>query len=316
MQKALAGDKTQVISTQVAKAVLEVQTLDTAEGWSLGWMRNEAWGNMDGFSHGGSNTGTGGHIWGSMADGKALLIFGNGANQSRIPVIDAVRDSIIQQLGWQKSVPVKGLNSESELVQKMTGRYLHPMGDVVELQQEQGKLKLLSRFFESELYYQGGGLFRIESSPNLARLKNNPLDKRDYLVYSRPGTDLQNYHMIKLRENEQLPYEVAFSGSLKDTVKAYKSWQSEYPDSHLNGAGAMNQAGYMALGQKHYKAAINLFGAYVQMFPKDANAQDSLAEAFMLKGDVKKATEHYQLALQMNPKNQNARDKLAQLQGQ
>jgi len=65
MQNALANKKTKVISPTVAKLV----TRHILDGWSLGWAIFYKQGNRPWFSHGGANTGTGGHIFGTMEEG-------------------------------------------------------------------------------------------------------------------------------------------------------------------------------------------------------------------------------------------------------
>jgi cytochrome c-type biogenesis protein CcmH/NrfG len=54
----------------------------------------------------------------------------------------------------------------------------------------------------------------------------------------------------------------------------------------------------------------------VELFPNDANAYDSLGEAFMMSGDSGAALTNYQISLDMNPNNDNAADMVAKLRGE
>ncbi len=105
LQRALAGKPTQVISSAVAKKVTAVQTTRTVGGWSMGWERYHRLGNRSWFSHGGANTGTGGHIYATMEDGNGIAFFGNGPNNIRIPVLDKLRNSIILAHDWKQPNP-------------------------------------------------------------------------------------------------------------------------------------------------------------------------------------------------------------------
>ena len=61
--------------------------------------------------------------------------------------------------------------------------------------------------------------------------------------------------------------------------------------------------------------ALFIFSVNVDKFPDSANAYDSLAEVFMIKGDKMKAIEYYGKSLELNPDNTNARDKISILKG-
>jgi Tfp pilus assembly protein PilF len=59
----------------------------------------------------------------------------------------------------------------------------------------------------------------------------------------------------------------------------------------------LNQYGYALLGQKKVDEAIAIFKNNVQAHPNSWNVHDSLAEAYMAKGDKKAAAESYGKAL-------------------
>ena len=51
----------------------------------------------------------------------------------------------------------------------------------------------------------------------------------------------------------------------------------------------------------------------IEMYPKYPNGYDSLAEAYMVKGDKDLAIKNYAKSLELNPKNTNAIEKLNEL---
>ena len=61
----------------------------------------------------------------------------------------------------------------------------------------------------------------------------------------------------------------------------------------------INAYGYQLLGQRKIDEAIAMFAKNVKDHPDSWNAQDSLGEAYALRGDKKKALEHYTKALNM-----------------
>ncbi|PHO01268.1 serine hydrolase, partial [Rhodobacteraceae bacterium 4F10] len=62
-----------------------------------------------------------------------------------------------------------------------------------------------------------------------------------------------------------------------------------------------------------YKNAIDLFMLEVFSFPESYDAYDSLGEAYMKDGQIKKDIKNYQKSLELNPDNTNAVEKLKEL---
>jgi len=208
-QMALAGKPSRVISPKVAAMTTQIHTLNTINGMSAGWFRLEADGNLDWFSHGGSNTGTGGEMRATMEGGRALVILGNGGNGARIPVIKTIKKTTIEQLGWSQSLSLEPDNSPlpQTLVSQWVGEYKQPFAFLKEpavVTAEEGKLyisgmmKLWHAPEKYALIYVGDGKFTIDEMAGELSLKVNPDDKRTYLVRTREGTTLLDYSMLKL----------------------------------------------------------------------------------------------------------------------
>ena len=62
-----------------------------------------------------------------------------------------------------------------------------------------------------------------------------------------------------------------------------------------------------------YKKAIDVFTLEILSFPKSYEAYDSLGEAYMMDGNLKKAIENYKKSLALNTENTNAKEKLKEL---
>lgn len=313
VQRALNGHNSKVISKWVAKQTTKVHTLAKVGGWAAGWMRAHANGNIDWFSHGGSNTGTGGQVMSSMQDGKGIMVFINASTPTRNPATEALIDNIIGQMGWAQEHSSVAAQIPSTITDALVGRYLSPFNQIVEIEQidEQliysNPLAMGGSSFTGPLHYQGDKKFALNEHANLISIETNPKDKAQYLTFSRANTDLKDFNMRKLTASERLPFEVAATGTAEQTKQAYISWQMAYPQSALLSRYAMNDAGYLKIAKGKLKAARNIFVAYTHLHPNDSNAFDSLAEAYMLMGNKTLAILNYEKSLELDSKNLNAK---------
>lgn len=79
--------------------------------------------------------------------------------------------------------------------------------------------------------------------------------------------------------------------------------------------GAVNNAAYHLLWNKHNADAIRIFRLNTELHPQSANGFDSLGEGYMESGDKQQAIENYERALALDPKNSNAVAQLKKLRG-
>jgi hypothetical protein len=78
------------------------------------------------------------------------------------------------------------------------------------------------------------------------------------------------------------------------------------------GEDALNSFGYEVI-KNDAAGAIQVFRLNAAQFPQSGNVWDSLAEAYMKSGNMKKAEEYYQKALARDANNQNAKDMLRKI---
>lgn len=79
-----------------------------------------------------------------------------------------------------------------------------------------------------------------------------------------------------------------------------------------------NKSGYDLMNAKKMEPAIFVFQLNTKVYPKSANAWDSLAEAYWKWGQKDKAIEYYNKALELDPDGatgENARKMLRQIKG-
>jgi len=78
-------------------------------------------------------------------------------------------------------------------------------------------------------------------------------------------------------------------------------------------ADELNEWGYLLLRAGEPGKAVDIFKLATALYPTNANAFDSLADAFRRAGDKQGAIANYQRSLQLDPENTNAKQRLSEL---
>ncbi len=82
----------------------------------------------------------------------------------------------------------------------------------------------------------------------------------------------------------------------------------ELPEWKLNNLGLQ-----LTFNPKTSEYGINVFLLATDIYPNSANLFDSLAEAYLFKGEKENAIDNFEKSLQLNPQNKNAIDRLKKL---
>ncbi len=77
----------------------------------------------------------------------------------------------------------------------------------------------------------------------------------------------------------------------------------------------LNGWGYQLLAQKRFKEALSIFKLNVGLYPKSANAFDSLGEMYEVLEQPKDALVNYKRSLVLNKENKNAAGRIQALSG-
>ena len=117
-----------------------------------------------------------------------------------------------------------------------------------------------------------------------------------------------------MRLEEELLEQYRIKG-LEPALDYYADLKERYygRGSYDFGEDALNSLGYEVL-KNDAAGAIQVFRLNAAQFPQSGNVWDSLAEAYMKSGNLKKAEEYYQNALARDAKDQNAKDMLRKIQ--
>ncbi len=103
--------------------------------------------------------------------------------------------------------------------------------------------------------------------------------------------------------------------ALDDTIADLRKQRGKESGLYFD-EGSFNFIGYSLMNSGKIPEALKVFQFNVELFPRSANAYDSLGEAFMKAGNKSLASENYKKSLALNPDNENAKKKLAELQPQ
>ncbi len=86
-----------------------------------------------------------------------------------------------------------------------------------------------------------------------------------------------------------------------------------YDPNDLNTEININISGYLLLNMKKTDEALKVFKLNTELYPNSFNTWDSLAEAYMVKGEKAEAEKYYKKSLELNPDNTNAIKRLEKL---
>jgi CubicO group peptidase (beta-lactamase class C family) len=110
--------------------------------------------------------------------------------------------------------------------------------------------------------------------------------------------------------NRQLIKSTMANGA-EAALKEYRAQRSK--PGQMVSESKINELGYLLLQMKKIDDAIEVFTQNTEDFPQSWNVWDSLAEAYMDKGDKERAIKYYEKSLQLNPGNTNGANQLKKL---
>lgn len=309
IQKGLKGNS-KVFAKEMVKEMLEPAAfsmgfLDRSLGWEV-----QGYGNIDWFAHSGANTGTGGHIYATKESGRGIVIFGNGPNGIRLPIIDEVRNAIIDAYDWSRNIDDKyEVSKNYQLDKAYVGRYFAELGPLSLMQRE--NTIVLSPGVNGpavfELLHIGGNKFAIDGAAFQFEIFKDSETNETYIGVSGNGRQSPTKDFVKISDNPQSPYEFFEANSYEESLKYFKKQKDlkvVIPEALEEN---LNNRGYSYLGNEDTQKAIDIFEITVALYPNSANAYNNLGEAYLAAGYKQKAKENYQISLDLNPENDKAR---------
>jgi tetratricopeptide (TPR) repeat protein len=111
----------------------------------------------------------------------------------------------------------------------------------------------------------------------------------------------------KMLEGQKTPKEYFDNDQIDKALEGYLTIQKNNPESRSISEDDLNGIGYRALRKKKYDKAIKIFKLNTILYPKSANAFDSLGEAYFRNKDSTNAMITFKKVLELNPKSKRAK---------
>ena len=103
------------------------------------------------------------------------------------------------------------------------------------------------------------------------------------------------------------------AGGYAEAVRQYRAYREDPAHAYLETEADINRLGYELMGKNRLDDAIEIFKLNVDAYPRSANVYDSLAEAYLKKGDKELAIKFYSKAVEINPNFASSVEALRQL---
>ncbi len=175
----------------------------------------------------------------------------------------------------------------------------------------------------------GEGVVRAGARADLLLLDADPLS--DIEAAEEPKVVIREGRWITREQMnaDLLAIETSYAALEAQMVQLDSALESDDPVEWLDALGEVenpvpelsrymeaeiNRYGYRLMGEGRTEDAIDVFALNVEQFPQSANTYDSLAEAWLEKGDRERAIGLYREALRVDPDFQNARRMLDEIE--
>ena len=153
---------------------------------------------------------------------------------------------------------------------------------------------------------QSGVLICPDSNYGIVLIVNNVSDAafNDWatLFFNNIEPDLIKYPKLNLFSTLKAKF-------IKDPKDAFSEYRMLKKDTatYFTNSSSINNFGYKLLQSGQKKKAIVIFKLITEEFPENANAYDSLGEAYFVSEDYDNALLNYKKSLTLNPNNDNAK---------
>ena len=203
----------------------------------------------------------------------------------------------------------KRVDYTAEYIEQTSGRYLYNQENVIDVYYENkkllinwGGLKVIEpviiddkTFFIADIYQK-------------LHFVQHPETKKRYLsVISEENEDVISYDYLKVDDTYKTPSMHLNSGDYEKALAGYLEIKEQDSTSTLIDEGDFNRLGYRMLRDKEFENAVEVFKMNVVLFPESANVYDSLADAYLAKGDSLQAFNNFKKTLELNNANEKAK---------
>ncbi|MCF6182989.1 hypothetical protein [Lutibacter sp.] len=212
-------------------------------------------------------------------------------------------------------ISCKDAKNSNDFIKATTGRYLYNSDELIEVYFKENILFLKWRGATAikPLKVNDTTFFVKEMNEKIQFLKN-PANKKEYIVLvpkEKGKKIIFNYR--KLSNSEKIPSEYLKKDEYNKALQAYLTIQKKDSLDSAITENNFNSFGYKELRKKNFKKAIQLFSINIALYPNSSNVYDSLAEAYMKKGDTAQAIINYKKSLALDSGNKRAKRTIKRL---
>ena len=204
----------------------------------------------------------------------------------------------------------KSVNYTPEYMQETSGRYLYNQDDIIEVFYENNRMFFKWRGAEKlkPVILDDKTFIIVEMDQKFHFLQNPETKERFLSKIPKDNEDLISYDYIKVADSFKVPSMHLKDKNYDKAMQGYLEIQKQDSTSLLIEESSFNSLGYQLLREKKYEDAIGVFKINVALYPESGNVYDSLADAYVRKGDSLQAFNYYKMALVYNSGNRRAKE--------
>jgi CubicO group peptidase (beta-lactamase class C family) len=251
------------------------------------------------FSHGGANEGFRCYLIAHKDKGYGAAIMTNSDNGGSL--YTEILRGIAAAYNWENFLPeeVEIIELALEKTDTFKGRYLISLDEVVTVTADEGRVFLAGTYDEkSEIFPVSEKEF---VGPEAGARFTFALDDQGAVTDLKIKVGNRIQKAKRILDDYIAPYEYVLQGDHAKALESYRKIKAEKPKHALVAENRLNNLGYGFIRQKHYENAISIFKINTDLYPESANTYDSLAEAYMEKGDKINAIKYYEITLEKIP---------------
>ena len=251
----------------------------------------------------------------SLHEGGVPILAGTDASWLGVPGFCLIEEiEIFQDLGFTPYAALKTATVDPARLLKKEGEFgtiapgkradllltrENPLEDVRRLRQLEGVM-VAGRWIPDEerrsLLRAVPESYRSTTAGLVRDAESNPRALDAYLRANDPLGEVGNGVLVSVLETK----------GTAALTKMLQGLRRSDPESRLVSEETVNEFGYALLGRKQTDAAIAVFQINTEIYPKSANAWDSLAEACIAAGQTERGRQLYAKALEIEPDYPNA----------
>lgn len=207
-------------------------------------------------------------------------------------------------LQWSCS---NSISYSEEFMNKTTGKYLYNADNLMDVYYKDGVLFLRWKGGEIKPVALSENEFFVPDMYQKLQFVTHPETGKQYIsILPESGEGKITYDYLKVADDFKTPSMHLRAGNYQKALEGYLAIKEKDSLSPFINQWDINKLGYEYLRSKNYDDAISVFELNAALHPESLNVFDSLAEAYLKKGDSLKAYENFKKAYASNNRNKKA----------